>query len=82
MPETTTTTLPSLNPCRKDPVPVPLPTPRALGLTRLLQALDVGESGVIPRHAAGDLYKTGLTLGRTFTTRRIDTEWSRVWRLT
>jgi hypothetical protein len=78
MPETTT--LP-LNPCRKDPVPFPLPTPRAIGLTRLLEALDIGESGVIPRHAAGDLYKTGLALGRTCTTRRIDAEWSRVWRV-
>jgi len=76
----TETTLP-LNPCRKDPVAFPLPTPRALGLTRLLAALDVGESGVIPRHAAGDLYKTGLTLGRRFTTRRLDSEWSRVWRI-
>jgi hypothetical protein len=70
-----------LNPCRKDPVAFPLPTPRALGLTRLLAALDVGESGVIPRHAAGDLYKTGLALGRRFTTRAIDAETSRVWRL-
>jgi hypothetical protein len=77
MPETT---LP-LNPCQKDPTPLPLPTPRALGLGRMLKELAVGESGVIPRHAAGDLYKTGLTLGRTFTTRRIDTEWSRVWRI-
>ena len=76
----TETTLP-LNPCRKDPVAFPLPTPRALGLMRLLAALDVGESGVIPRHAAGDLYKAGLTLGRRFTTRRLDSEWSRVWRI-
>ena len=71
----------SLNPCRKDPVPFPLPTPRALGLTALLKELSIGESGVIPRHSAGDLYKTGLALGKTFTTRRIDSEWSRVWRL-
>jgi hypothetical protein len=77
MPETTL----SLNPCRKDPVPVPLPIPRALGLTAMLKELSVGESGVIPRHAAGDLYKTGLALGRTFTTRRIDSEHSRVWRV-
>ena len=54
----------SLNPCRKDPVPFPLPTPRALGLTALLKELSIGESGVIPRHAAGDLYKTGLALGK------------------
>jgi hypothetical protein len=50
-------------------------------LTALLKELSVGESGVIPRHAASDLYKTGLALGRRFTTRRIDSEWSRVWRV-
>jgi hypothetical protein len=71
----------TLDPCRKDPVPFPLPTPRALGLTRLLKELAVGESATIPRHSTGDLYKTGLALKRTFTTRRIDREWSRVWRL-
>ena len=68
MPETAAALL--LAPCRKDPVPMPLPTPRALGLTALLKELSVGESGVIPRHAASDLYKTGLALGRRFTTRR------------
>jgi len=70
-----------LNPCRKDDVPMPLPTPRALGLTALLSALAVGESGVVPRHTAADIYKTGLTLGRRFTSRRIDATTSRVWRI-
>jgi hypothetical protein len=78
MPETA---LSLASPCQKDPVLVPLPTPRALRLTRLLAALDIGESGIIPRHAAGDLYKTGLALGKKFTTRRIDAQQSRVWRL-
>jgi hypothetical protein len=76
-----TALLPLLNPCRKDPVALPLPTPRALGLGRLLAELEIGESGIIQRHAAGDLYKTGLALGRRFTCRRIDAETSRVWRL-
>jgi hypothetical protein len=78
MPETASLLL---NPCQKDPVPVPLPVPRALGLTALLAALDVGESGIIPRHSSGDLYKTGLALGKRFTCRRIDAETSRVWRI-
>jgi hypothetical protein len=70
-----------LNLCRKDDVAFPLPTPRALGLTELLRALDVGESGVIPRHTAQDVYKTGLALGRRFTARRINATTSRVWRI-
>jgi hypothetical protein len=70
-----------LNPCRKDDVAFPLPNPRALGLTELLRALAVGESGVVPRHTAQDVYKTGLALGRRFTCRRIDSERSRVWRI-
>jgi hypothetical protein len=70
-----------LNPCRKDPVALPLPTPRAIGLTALLSALDIGESGIVPRHTAQDVYKTGLSLGRRFTCRRVDAETSRVWRI-
>jgi hypothetical protein len=50
-------------------------------LTALLSALAVGESGVVPRHTAADIYKTGLTLGRRFTSRRIDATTSRVWRI-
>ena len=66
---------------RKDATPMPLPTPRATGLTRLLGGLGVGESAVVPRRSANDLGKTGTTLNMTFTARRLDAEWSRVWRL-
>jgi hypothetical protein len=78
MPETT---LSLTHPCQKDPTPVPLPRTRALGLTELLRSLAVGESGVVPRHSTGDLYRTGLGLGKRFTCRRLDAETSRVWRV-
>jgi hypothetical protein len=78
MPETAT--LP-LNPYYvKDAVPLPLLPPRIGGVARLLRELDIGESAVIPRRSADDIYKTGLTLGRTFTARRLDSERSRIWR--
>ena len=82
MPAETAASLLPLNSHRyvKDDVPVPLPRPRLGGLTRLLRSLDVGESGVIPRKAADDVYRLGAVLGRTFTARRIDSEKSRVWR--
>jgi hypothetical protein len=64
----------------KDTIPQPLPPPRIGGLARLLRELNVGESAVIPRRSADDIYKTGLTLGKTFTARRIDSERSRIWR--
>ena len=78
-----TASLPPQNSHRyvKDPVPVPLPPPRLGGLTRLLKGLAVGESGVIPRRAADDIYRLGVVLNRTFKTRRIDAEKSRVWRV-
>jgi hypothetical protein len=65
---------------RKDAVPMPLPAPRAVGLTRLLGGLDVGESAIVPRRSTNDLHKTGAALNMTFTARRLDAEWSRVWR--
>jgi hypothetical protein len=76
MPETTVFSPDSY--FRKDVIPMPLPAPRAVGLTRLLKGLDVGESAVVPRRSTNDLCKM---VGCSFTARRIDGEWSRVWRI-
>jgi hypothetical protein len=82
MPETTS--LLPLNAHRyvKDPAPVPIPPPRIGGLTRLLRELNIGESAVIPRKSADDIYRVGAVLNRSFTARRIDEKRSRIWRTT
>jgi hypothetical protein len=79
MPETTAVALP-FNSCHKDEIPVPLPSLRVTGLAAFLRELGVGESGIIPRRSSDDVYRMARTLGKTFTTRALDSERSRVWR--
>jgi hypothetical protein len=64
----------------KDLDRIPLPGPRAKGLTAMLRELAVGESLTMPRAAAGDVYKLGSTLGKRFVARAISEERARVWR--
>ena len=64
----------------KDPDRIPIPGPRAKGLTGMLRELAVGESMTMPRIASGDIYKLGATLGMSFVARRLDSQRSRDWR--
>jgi hypothetical protein len=66
----------------KDTDRLPIPPPRIGGLARLLGELAIGESATVPRKSADDIYKVGNLLGRTYTARAINSERSRIWRLT